>query len=228
MKKRVLFLFGLIILMGCSSDNSSNTTPGAVNLIFPEDNSLCVTGIPLPEDRSEVTFTWEAASNANQYEIEVTLLGTSTSQRQVTNALSTNLILEQGAPYTWQVRAINQTSGEETPSALWQFYNAGASISYPPFPARLLQPEEGSSLFPDSNGEVLLKWELADPENDQESCEVFFGTDADALSSLATLGPEEETLMAAVISGQVYYWQILTLDAQGNSSLSGIQSFRVL
>ena len=228
MKKTVLILSVLLLVVACSGDDPADTTPGEVNLVFPENNSLCVTGIPQPSDRSEVTFTWQASSNADRYEVEVTLLGSSTSQRRVTTALSTDLVLEQGAPYSWQVTAINQSSGAETESPLWQFYNAGSSVSYPPFPARHIQPEAGSSLFPNSEGEVLLKWELADPENDQESAEVFFGTESDALVSIATLGPDEDTLNVAVISGQVYYWQVRTEDRQVNASLSGIDSFWVL
>ncbi|MGB5189047.1 hypothetical protein [Robiginitalea sp.] len=227
MKKIVLILCVLLLAAACSGDDP-NTTPGEVNLVFPENNSLCVTGIPQPSDRSEVTFTWQAASNADQYEIQVTLLGSATSQRRVTEALSTSLVLEQGAPYSWQVRAINQSGGEQTASPLWQFYNAGSSVSYPPFPARLVQPEAGSSLFPDSDGEILLIWELADPENDQESGEVFLGTASDALVSIGTFGPDENTLDVAVSSGQVYFWQVRTRDSQGNTSLSSIDSFRVL
>ncbi len=66
MKKCLLILFGLIVLVACSKDGSSNTTPGAVKLVFPENNSLCVTGVPQSGDRSEVTFTWEAATNARR------------------------------------------------------------------------------------------------------------------------------------------------------------------
>ena len=73
-----------------------------------------------------------------------------------------------------------------------------------------------------------MKWELADPENDQESAEVFFGTASDALVSIGTLGSDEDSLAVAVNSGQVYYWQVRTEDSQGNSSLSGIDTFRVL
>ncbi len=228
MKKSVISILGTALLAACSGDDNSGGAPGKVNLVFPENNSLCITGIPQAGDRSEVTFSWEAATNADEYEIVVTLLGSASSQRRVTQALSTSLILEEGAPYTWQVRAVNQSSGEESLSALWQFYNAGAAISYPPFPALLLQPEAGSSLFPDPNGEVLLKWELADPENDQESCEVFFGPDAGALNRIATLGAGEETLLVPVTRGVVYFWQVRTLDGQGNSSLSNLSSFRVL
>jgi hypothetical protein len=228
MKRYLIFFFAMVLLSACSGDDSGGNTPGPVNLIFPENNSLCITGIDQGNNRSEVTFSWAAASNADQYEIQVTLLGSATSQQRVTGALSTNFILDEGAPYSWQVRAINQSSGEATSSATWQFYNAGASVSYPPFPALLLQPEAGSSLFADSNGEVLLKWELADPENDQESCEVFFGPVAGDLPRIAALGAEEESLLVPVNRGVVYYWQVRTLDGQGNSSLSKLSSFRVL
>jgi hypothetical protein len=218
----------MVLISACSGGDSPDTTPGEVNLVFPENNSICVTGIPQPSDRSEVTFSWEAVRNADQYEIQVTLLGSATSQRRITESLSTNLVLEKGAPYSWQVRAINQSSGEESTSSLWQFYNAGSSVSYPPFPARLLEPEAGSSLFPNSDGEILLRWELADPENDQESVEVFFGTTPGALESIVTLGPDAETFLVPVESGIVYYWQVRTQDAQENASLSNVNSFRVL
>jgi hypothetical protein len=228
MKKTVFNLCILWLAASCSGDDPADTRPGEVNLVFPEDNSLCVTGIPQPTEGSEVTFTWQAATNADQYEIQVTLLGSSTSLRRVTEALSTAFVLQLGAPYSWQVTAINQGSGEETTSPRWQFFNAGSSVSYPPFPARLIQPEAGSSLFPNSDGEILLKWELADPENDQETAEIFFGTASDALVSIATLGPDEDTLDVPVSSGQVYFWQVRTEDRQGNTSLSSINTFRVL
>lgn len=228
MKKIVLAVSAIALICACSGDDSPDTTPGEVNLVFPQNNSICVTGIPQPADRSEVTFTWEAVRNADQYEIQVTLLGSATSQRRITQTLSTDLVLEKGAPYSWQVRAINQSSGEESSSSLWQFYNAGSSVSYPPFPARLLQPEAGTSLFPNADGEILLKWELADPENDQEAAEVFFGTASDALVSIATMEPDTETLLVSVNSGTVYFWQIRTQDGQGNTSLSNINSFRAL
>ncbi|MGA9240202.1 MAG: hypothetical protein WBV75_14170, partial [Robiginitalea sp.] len=60
MKKTVLILSVLLLVSACSGDEPADTTPGEVNLVFPENNSLCVTGIPQPSDRSEVTFTWQA------------------------------------------------------------------------------------------------------------------------------------------------------------------------
>jgi hypothetical protein len=227
--KKLIFIGVLAgLLAGCSKDDPPPPVPGAVNLVFPENNSICVTGISQSETTSEVTFLWEAATNADSYELEVTSLGSSGVQRQITARLSLGVVLEKGAPYSWQVTAINNQSREETPGQVWQFFNAGAVISYPPFPARLLEPSSGASVLPDANGEIFLRWELADPDNDLEQCEVYLGTDPAALPLIISLGPTAESLRVLVESDTVYYWQILSRDAEGNASLSGLYSFRVL
>ena len=227
--KKLIFIGILASFLGaCSKDNPPPPVPGAVNLVFPENNSICVTGISQSETTSEVTFRWEAATNADSYELEVTSLGSSGVQRQITSGLSLGIVLDKGAPYSWQVTAINNQSREETPSQVWQFFNAGAEVSYPPFPARLLEPSSGASVLPDANGEILLRWELADPDNDLEECEVYLGTDPADLPLFDVLGPTAESLQVLVDSDTVYYWQVLSRDAEGNTSLSGLYSFRVL
>jgi hypothetical protein len=92
----------------------------------------------------------------------------------------------------------------------------------------LLEPSSGASVLPDALGEILLRWDLADPDNDLEECEVYLGTDPAALPLFEVLNPTAENLKVPVVAGTVYYWQILSRDAEGNTSLSGIYSFRVL
>lgn len=227
---RKLLLIGIVsaLVGGCSKDDPPPPVPGVANLVFPENNSLCVTGTPQSETTSEVTFRWEAANNADSYELVVTSLGSPGVQRQITSGLSLGIVLEKGAPYSWQVTSINNQSREETPSEVWQFFNAGAEVSYPPFPARLLEPSSGVSVLPDVNGEILLRWELADPDNDLEECEVYLGTDPAALPLFVVLGASAESLQVLVDGETVYYWQVLSRDAEGNTSLSGLYSFRVL
>lgn len=215
------------LLWGCGKDDPP-ASPGPVNLVFPENNSLCVTGVSLGETTSEVTFRWLAASNTDRYEIVVTHLGTSNTQRQVTSGLSLPVVLQKGTPYSWQVTAINLDSGKETPGPVWQFFNAGASQFYPPFPARVLEPASGASVLPDSGGQVLLRWASADVDNDLRESEVYLGEDPSALSLITTLGFPVSQFRVPVSPGVVYYWQVLSRDAQGNTSLSGLYSFRVL
>lgn len=227
--KKLLFI-GMVsaLFVACSKDDPPPPVPGEATLVFPENNSLCVTGISQSETTSEVTFRWEAAANADSYELVVTSLGSSGVQRQITTGLSLGMVLEKGTPYSWQVTAINNQSREETPSRVWQFFNAGAEVSYPPFPARLLEPSSGASVLPDASGEILLRWELADPDNDLQACEVYLGTDPAALPLVLVLGPAAESLQVLVDTETVYYWQVLSRDAEGNTSLSGLYSFRVL
>ena len=227
MKK--LIYIGLLagLLWACSKDDPP-PVPGAVNLVFPENNSICITGIPQSETTSEVTFRWEATANADSYELAVTSLGSSGVQRQITSGLSLGMVLEKGAPYSWQVTAINNQSREETPSQVWQFFNAGAEVSFPPFPARLLEPSSGASVLPDALGEILLRWDLADPDNDLEECEVYLGTDPGVLihhDQAARPHRRAQLFQRFIVHGGV---EILSRDAEGNTSLSGIYSFRVL
>ena len=228
MRKLIFMSILAGLLAACSKDNPPPPVPGAAALVFPENNSLCITGISQSETTSEVTFRWQAATDADSYEVVVTRLGSTGVQRQITSELSLGVVLQKGTPYSWQVNAINNQSREETPSQVWQFFNAGSEVSYPPFPARLLEPSSGASVLPNATGETLLRWELADPDNDLVECEVYFGTDPSDLEFLVVLGPTAESLQVQVEAGTVYYWQILSQDAQGNTSLSGLYSFRVL
>lgn len=222
------FTLVVVLLVGCSKEDPPPPTPGAVTLVFPENNSLCITGVSQSPTTSEVTFRWLAATDANSYELVVTPIGAGGAQRQITSALNASIVIDKGTPYSWQVTAINQSSGKETDSPVWQFFNAGSELTYPPFPARLVEPASGGSVFPNTNEQVTLQWELADADNDLAEVEVYFGTDPDALPFFATLGPAAESLQVTVTSATVYYWQILSRDAQGNTSLSSVNSFRVL
>ena len=228
MKKLIFMGILAALLEACGKDDPPPPVPGAAALVFPENNSLCVTGISQSETTSEVTFRWQAATDADTYELVVTSLGSTGVQRQITSGLSLALVLEKGAPYSWQVTSINNQSREETPSPVWQFFNAGSEVSYPPFPALLLEPSSGASVLPNATGQILLRWELADPDNDLVECEVYLGTDPSDLPFLVALGPTAESLQVQVEAGTVYSWQILSEDAQGNTSLSGLYSFRVL
>ncbi len=222
------FALLIVLLVSCSKKDPPPKVPGAVTLVFPENNSLCITGVSQSPTTSEVTFSWLAATDADTYELVVTPIGAGGVQRQITSALSASFVIDKGAPYSWQVTAINQSSGNETDSPVWQFFNAGSDLSYPPFPARLVEPASGVSVFPNTNSQVTLQWELADADNDLTEVEVYFGTDPDAFPPPEILGPAAESLQVTVTSETVYYWQILSRDAQGNTSLSNLNSFRVL
>ena len=58
--------------------------------------------------------------------------------------------------------------------------------------------------------------------------EVYFGTSAQSLALQATLTSDQTSYPVPVVSGTIYFWEILSRDAEGNTSRSGVYSFRVL
>lgn len=222
-----LVLIAVMVLAGCKKDDGPSL-PGAVTLVFPENNSECLTGIVLNQETSEVEFRWQATNNAATYRLTVRHLGNGTTEQLSTSNTTARVVLDRGAPYSWSV--LGQTaSGMSGPSsATFQFYNAGNFLSYPPFPATLVSPGSGASITASAQGQVLLAWVGGDADGDLNEYEVFLGTAADNLSSAAQLGPFSTSTTVNVNSGTVYFWEVISRDVEGNSSSSGVYSFRVL
>ena len=225
--RKFLILTAGLLLTGCSKDDTPKV-PGAVSLVFPENNSECIAGISRSETTSEVEFVWQAAAHATRYELTVTRIGSGIFENVTTSNTRTSLVIDKGAPYSWQVTARNSSGEEGPPSASWQFYNAGSETTYPPFPAVIKSPGSGESITPDKSGEVLLLWSGADADADLAEFEVHFGTSAQSLVLQATLTSGQTSYPVPVVSGTIYFWEILSRDAEGNTSRSGIYSFRVL
>lgn len=227
MRKYQILAGMLLLLTGCSKDDVPKV-PKAVNLVFPENNSECIAGIPRSQTTSEVEFVWEAAAHAARYELTVTRIGSGDLETLITSNLRGSLVIDMGAPYSWQVTARNASGQEGLPSESWQFYNAGSETTYPPFPAVIKSPVSGQSVTPDKSGEVLLLWSGADADDDLAEFEVYIGTSATSLALQATLTSGQTDYSAPVVSGTFYFWEILSRDAEGNTSRSGVYSFRVL
>ena len=225
MRATTLLLIGLILL-GCSKDDPQPA--GAALLSFPEQNSECTTGVDLTETTSEVEFRWQSASNTETYELRVTQLLTNITQTTTTSDLSARLPLDKGAPYSWNVVTRNSATQDGVPSTTWLFYNAGSETSYAPFPAQIIRPLSGITVVADGNGEITLEWVGADVEGDIMEFEVFLSVQSPPEDLAGTPGPSQNTLSVPVDSDTVYYWRVVTKDSEGNSSDSGIFSFRVL
>ena len=137
----------ILLLSSCSGDSSENppmpptTTviPAAASLIFPENNTECNEGVIRSATESTVNFRWEAAENADTY--QVNLRDLNTNEVRTLNSTSTNLdiTLLRGNPYAWSVVSRTNSNSETAESAVSQFYNAGLPITnFAPFPACLL------------------------------------------------------------------------------------------
>ncbi len=229
MKKfTILSLFVVCVLASCGGSDDPPAAPGAVQLIFPEENSECTTGVNVSEDLSQVTFEWQASQNTESYLLRVTNLNTNTTQTLNTSATSASVSINRGTPHSWSVTSSNGQSSENGSSPTWLFYNAGSQTTYAPFPAQLVSPISGSTVSPNSSDQVVLDWVGADVENDIEGYEIFFSTNNPPANSIGTLDAFSSEISASVTANTVYFWRVITTDAEGNSSDSGVFEFKTL
>lgn len=217
----------LSLMIGCRKKDDPKP-PGQVQLIFPEQNSECTTGQSLGATTSRVTFRWEEANNVQTYELRVTNINTGTTQTISTAATSANLPIAKGVPFSWQVRSRNNQVLESISSAVWNFYNSGSNTSFAPFPADIRSPIMSQRIFRDINNEITLAWSASDLDNDIEEFEIYLSTENPPEERINTLGPSVLEQTVTVASNTVYYWVVITRDAAGNATSSGVYSFKVL
>jgi len=228
MKNWMVLVFVAILLVACGSDDGPPPSPEGALLVFPEQDSECTTGISVSETLSQVTFEWQPADNTDQYTLTVIHLNTNVPQTISTANTSAVLSIEKGAPFSWSVLSSNSDSDETATSASWLFYNEGSQITYPPFPAQVQFPESGSTVLGDENNQLLLSWMGSDVEDDIVTFDIYLSESNPPETLLATTDAETTQVLTDVVSGTTVYWRIVTTDAEGNSSDSGVFDFRVL
>lgn len=226
MRTAILLLFG-VLLIGCKK-KSSPKPPEIATLVFPNKNSECTTGRSLNLNTSEVEFMWMASDHTESYELRVTNLNTNTTQTINTAAISAKLPIAKGELFSWLVRSKNTKVTETALSETWRFYNAGFQTTYAPFPAEVIEPKNGTSIFKDINNEVTLEWNGADIENDIDGYELYFSTTSPPEILIASPSSAQNSEKVSVTSNATYYWKVITKDSEGNSSDSGTFTFKVL
>lgn len=228
MMRYLLFLpCVFMILTGCKK-KSDPVPPEAVQLVFPERNSECTTGQSLGLETSQVTFRWQQADNTDFYELRVTNTNTGTTQTITTSNTSASLPIAKGEQFSWLIRSRNSEVTQSVSSTAWSFYNAGSRSTFAPFPAEIGAPRMSENVFKDINNEVTLSWTGSDLDNDIVEYEVYFSIETSPEDLVNTLSNTANSIKVSVSSNMVYYWKIVTRDGEGNSSQSGIYSFKVL
>lgn len=216
-----------ILVLGCKKKEAAKP-PESVNLTFPDKNSECTTGQDINATSSQVEFTWQASNNTETYELTVTNLNNSNKQDITTSTTSAKLPLEKGTPYAWVVISKNTKVIQTASSETRQFYNSGFETTYAPFPALILEPKMGTSVFKDINNDITLEWVSADVDDDIVGFDLYFSTENPPETIISSPGASEVSANVGVTSGTVYYWKVITKDSEGNTSDSGIFEFRAL
>lgn len=232
MKKLVIIFCAIVLLLGCSNttDDSVNNgngpqdSPTGVALVFPSDGTLCNEGTNITPTESTVYFEWQPNDNAETYTLTIENLSTGAIENHETNDFIIPITIARAEAFRWFVNY--ELQGEIKESAKWNFYNAGPGIqTYAPFPAEIISPSMAQTLNATTSS-VTLEWSGSDVDNDIDNYDVYFGTDNQPDLITSDLSVNQFTV--SVTSGFVYYWNIITRDAEGNTSEAGVHQFRVL
>ncbi len=225
---KAFMIFLVVLCFSCGSDDGPPPSPEGALLVFPLQDSECTTGVDVNAQLSQVTFEWMPANNTDLYTLTVLNLNTNIPQAITTAATTASLSLEKGAPFSWSVLSVNSNSDETATSENWLFYNAGAQVTYAPFPAQIILPKPGATISANDVNEVVLRWMGADVEDDIETFELYFSEQNPPESLLMSTDATAQQASAVVTSGTIYYWKVITTDSEGNVSDSGVFDFKTL
>ena len=243
-----LYILSFVLIISCSAEDDGETStpppttqqptptptpqvpaPGKSGLSAPENNEICYEGEEVDDTNSSVTFSWEASSDTDSYDLQIT--NQETNQTQTESGITSTskaVTLATDVSYSWKVVSKANDTNDTTDSDTWQFYLAGdGQENYAPFPATILSPTSGAAVDA-NNGSITLSWEGNDPdEGDSLTYTVYFD-EIDGLQDPQTANTNitETSLEVEVESGTTYYWRVKTSDGT-SSSFTLVYSFIV-
>jgi hypothetical protein len=233
MKTLLYSIIAVVILSGCGGKKKDNPTPpppppanpAQAVLVFPDQNSVCVSGVIVSDAVSTVQLKWNAAANTNSYDVAVKNLITGITDTHNTDQTQLNVDLQRNTPYSWSVTSKSTSVTATATSDTWKFYNAGLGVvSYAPFPADNLVPASGQFVNVPVGGKISITWHGSDTDNDILNYDVYFGTDASP--ALYQHNVTDVKLTGVPVTTKTkYYWKVVTFDSKGNSSTSDLQQF---
>lgn len=241
-----LYILSFVLIIRCSAedDDSGTTTPavtqqpapaptpqvptpGKSSLSAPENNEVCYEGEEVDDTNSEVTFSWDASSDTDSYDLVITNQETSQSQTESgITSTSKTVTLATDVSYSWKIVSKANDTSDTTDSDTWQFYLAGdGQENYAPFPATILSPNSGAAVDA-NNGSITLSWEGNDPDEGDNLTYTIYFDQVDGLQDPIEEDSSETELEVSVESGTTYYWRVKTSDGK-SSSFTLVYSFIV-
>ena len=241
-----LYILSFVLIVSCSAedDDSGSTTPpvtqqptttptpqvptpGKSSLSAPENNEVCYEGEEVDAINSEVTFSWDASTDTDSYDLVIT--NQETNQSQIESGITSTskvVTLATDISYSWKIVSKANDTNDTTESDTWQFYLAGdGQENYAPFPATILSPLSGAAVDSD-NGSITLSWEGNDPDEVDNLTYAVYFDEIDGLQVPIEEESSETSLEVSVESGNTYYWRVKTTDGK-SSSFTLVYSFFV-
>lgn len=232
MKRLIPLVYLSVFILGCSNNSgeedpntngNNQNEPTGVTLVFPQENALCNEGINLTPTESTVFFEWEPSDDADIYKLTIENLNTGNIDEYETTDYILPVTILRAEAFRWFVSYDYQS--DTRVSAEWNFYNAGPGVqTYPPFPAEIISPAMAQTF--NSTNQITLQWNGNDVDNDITSYDIYFSSSNPPILDVSSI--TENELTVSVSPGTIYYWKVITNDAAGNSSDSGVYQFRIL
>jgi hypothetical protein len=228
MKIQILYIVTILLSLSCSSKRNNPVPippPAKVALSTPIQNAVCTTGTIVSDTQSNITFTWTAAGNTDDYELVIKNLLTSDSTMQATANTQEMVSLSRNTPFSWYILSKSNQTSTVTKSDIWKFYNSGpGTVTYAPFPAEITAPTFAQAVTAST---VNLNWTGSVISPDViVNYDVYFGnTKAPALLKSAVTNNFVNGV--SVSANNTYYWKVITRDSNGDTSDSGLYQFSV-
>ena len=226
--KNYFYLMILILSISCSKDPAEVSNPTSFELIAPANNETCLEGSIINDNQKEIVFQWGGSTNATSYSLDIINLTTNVGQTLQSNGTSLSVKLTSAEPYSWKVIASGEAGAKSTSSELWKFFLAGDEVvNYAPFPPELISPRPSATIDVNSLNEIVLNWTCSDVDNDIVTYKVYLDTtDGSTLVRELDYVQNNTELGVDVIIDGNYFWKVVAIDSNGNSSSSGVYSFK--
>ena len=220
MRTFLMCLVTIVVLQSCKEDIPA---PTAAILSSPEDNTACLY-VARAGSTAEVSFRWQSAEHTDSYRLAVENTTTNVDYSATTTSTTAALVLPRGQAYRWQIVSSSVASDEQAVSATRLFYLEAESTAHRvPFPALAIYPEQNATVSL-AEGEVELQWRGLDLDDDIDSFTLYLGTNAEEMDEIVV--QQDTTYTVTLATGTTYYWQIVTIDQQGNQSFSLVYQFQ--
>ena len=218
----------LILSISCSKDPAEVSNPTSFELIAPANNETCLEGSIINDNQKEIVFQWGGSTNATSYSLDIINLTTNVGQTLQSNGTSLSVKLTSAEPYSWKVIASGGEGSKSATSDQWKFFLAGDEVvNYAPFPPELISPRPSATIDVNSLNEIVLNWTCSDVDNDIVTYKVYLDTtDGSTLVRELDYVQNNTELGVDVDTGGNYFWKVIAVDGEGNSSSSGVYSFK--
>jgi formylglycine-generating enzyme required for sulfatase activity len=197
-----------------------NDAPGAPSNPNPADNAVDVS--------VTATLSWQCSDPDGDDLTYDVYLGTAndnltlmSEEQSATSYVPSELDFE--TVYYWKVVA-SDDQDIQTEGAVWSFTTSSEPNTAPAAPSNPVPANEAAEVAIDAS----LSWECSDPDGDDLTYNVYFGTASDNLTLVSEGQSTTNYTPSELAYETAYYWQVVATDNHSNQTPGEIWSFTTI